>query len=348
MRQKKTHLFKFISIKVFLLLLLLVFSGIIFGQNKEKDSSNFVSYTDKIMARVNISTQSDAQILTDKNGINVDLETNNSYKLFLTVDYEFIGFSYGFYPHFFGTNKDEDKKGSSEFSEYGLRFFLGKWVQTLNYSKIRGYYVQNTQDFVPDWDPEKDPYLLFPSFKTIKYGVSTSYIFNPKFSIRSVTSFTEWQKVNAGSFIPTLIYDYKKISYQTHLLSSSQNEYDLSLGAGYFYNFIIHEKFYIAPDFTAGLGVKFTDSKTTDSGVQTKESESYFITSFVGGIKLGYNSDRILFGASFIFDSNSYSADENQEVYNDKNFALLYFGYRFDAPSFISKPVKKVNDKLNF
>ena len=339
---------QFIDFKVLLLLLIFLFSGCIFGQKKERDSSNFVYYPDKIMIRANLSTQNDSQILEDKLGPSIDLETNNSYKLFLAVDYKFIGFSYGFYPKFINGNKDEDTKGSSKFSEYNFRFFLGKWVQTIEYSKIRGYYVENTSDFIPEWNPENDPYILFPNLKTVKYGMSTSYIFNPNFSIKSVTSFTEWQKKSSGSFIPIFIYDYKKISFQTDLLSSSQNEYDFNLGFGYFYNFIIAEKFYIAPNLTPGLGVKITASKTTSDGVETLENYNYLTSSIVGGFKMGYNSNRVLFGASLNFESTYYQADENQEIYNNKVFALLYFGYRFDAPNFISRPVKKIDDKLKF
>ena len=317
-----------------------------FSQKKEIDSSNFVFYPEKILIRTNLSTQTDAQTLEDKQGDNLNLETNNSYKLFLSVDYKFIGFSYGFYPQFIGGNKDEDEKGKSKFSEYNLRFFLGKWLQTVDYSKIRGYYIENTQDFVPDWKPGIDPYIQLPDLKIVKYGMSTSYIFNPKFSLKSITSFTEWQKESAGSFIPTMIYDYKRISLETPILNSKQSEYDISLGAGYFYNFIIHKRFYIAPNLTVAVGAKFINSKTDESGIKIEEQDNYFLTSFNSGLKMGYNSDRILFGLSLNFNTSSYNESKYQIVSNDGSFGLLYFGYRFDAPKFISEPVNKINDKL--
>ncbi|TEB40855.1 hypothetical protein D0809_28485, partial [Flavobacterium circumlabens] len=70
-----------------------------YSQNElQKDTVNFIYYPDKIMVRANLSTQSDSYLLNDKNGPNLNLETNNSYKLFLNIDYKFIGFSYGFYP----------------------------------------------------------------------------------------------------------------------------------------------------------------------------------------------------------------------------------------------------------
>jgi hypothetical protein len=321
-------------------------SWTVFSQKKEKDTSNFVFYPEKILIRTNLSTQTDAQTLEDKKGDNLNLETNNSYKLFLSMDYKFIGFSYGFYPQFIGGNKDEDEKGKSKFSEYNLRFFLGKWLQTVDYSKIRGYYVENTQDFLPEWKPGIDPYIQFPDLKIVKYGMSTSYIFNPKFSLKSITSFTEWQKESAGSFIPTLIYDYKRISLETPILNAKQTEYDVSLGAGYFYNFIIHKRFYIAPNLTVALGAKFINSKTDELGIQEEEHDNYFLTTVNGGLKMGYNSDRILFGLSLNFNSSFYNESKYQIVSNDGSFGLLYFGYRFDAPKFIIRSVNKINEKL--
>lgn len=318
-----------------------------FSQNKSpKDTVNFIYYPDKIMVRANLSTQTDSYLLNNKKGTNLDLETNNNYKLFLSIDYKFIGFSYGFYPKFFGGNKDEDLKGKSSFSDYNFRFFLGRWLQTVNYSKTKGYYVANMSDFNPDWIEGKDQYLQFPDFKTIQYGMSTSYLFNPKFSLKSITSFTEWQKKSAGSFVPSLIYTYNRIISKIDNLNGRQKEFDVRLAAGYYYNFIIHKNFYIAPHLSPSIGVKFLNDKSVDSGVETIEKETYFTRNIEGGIKLGYNNKRILFGASLNFDDSSYNEDKTTVISNNKIYGLLYFGYRFNAPEFVSKPIEKIDDKI--
>jgi hypothetical protein len=329
-------------------LMLFVFSFTkLFSQTKsQKDTVNFTYYPDKIMVRANLSTQTDSYLLTDKKGPNLDLETNNSYKLFLSIDYKFIGFSYGFYPKFFGGNKDENLKGKSSFSDYNFRFFLGRWLQTVQFSKTKGYYVANMKDFSPDWIEGKDPYIQFPDFKTLQYGMSTSYLFNPKFSLKSITSFTEWQKKSAGSFIPSLIYTYNRITSKSDNLDGKQKEYDVQLAAGYYYNFIIHQNFYIAPHLSPSIGVKFLNDKSFDAGVETVEKKTYFTQNIEGGIKIGYNSNRILCGASLNFNSNSYNEDKTTRITNDKVYGLLYFGYRFDAPEFVSKPIEKIDGKI--
>ncbi|MGO4772504.1 DUF4421 family protein [Flavobacterium sp. W22_SRS_FK3] len=346
----KKHLKRTNDYALFAVLFFMLFSlsfTKLFGQNKtEKDTVNFIYYPDKIMIRANVSTQNDAYLLTNNNGPNLDLETNNSYKLFLSIDYKFIGFSYGFYPKFFGGNNDEDLKGKSSVSDYNFRFFLGRWLQTVNYSKTKGYYVSNMSEFNPDWVEGKDPYLQFPDFKTVQYAMSTSYLFNPKFSLKSITSFTEWQKKSAGSFVPSLIYSYNKITSRSDDLDGKQKEFDIRLSVGYYYNFIIHKNFYIAPHLSPSIGVKFLNDKSIDSGVGSIEKESYFTRNIEGGIKIGYNNERILFGASLNFDGSSYNQDKTTVITNDKVYGLLYFGYRFDAPGFIAKPVEKIDDKI--
>jgi hypothetical protein len=350
MLKAKTHQYLkqiFPDSSVFLLIFLIVHNVVVYGQKKtEKDTMNFIYYPDKIMVRANLSTQTDAYLLNNKKGPNLDLETNNSYKLFLSIDYKFIGFSYGFYPKFFGENKDEDLKGKSTFSDYNFRFFLGRWLQTANYSKTKGYYVANMSGFNPDWVEGKDPYLQFPDFKTVQYGMSTSYLFNPKFSLKTITSFIEWQKKSAGSFIPSLIYNYNRIISKVDDLNGKQKEFDIRLAAGYYYNFIIHKNFYIAPHLSPAIGVKFLNDKTTNLSERNVEKKTYFTRNIEGGIKLGYNSEHILFGASLNFDDTSYNEDKTTVITSGKVYGLLYFGYRFDAPGFIAKPVEKIDNKI--
>ncbi|MEO8534229.1 MAG: DUF4421 family protein [Flavobacterium sp.] len=318
-----------------------------FSQNhSKKDTVNFVYYPDKIMVKANVSTQTDTYFYKTKEGLNLKIVPNNVYKLFFTVDYKFIGFSYGFFPKFFGGNNDNDLKGKSSFSDYNFRLFLGHWLQNFQYSKVRGYYVENTADFVPDWTKGKDPYYLFPNLKNQTFGMSTSYVFNPKFSLKSITSFTEWQKQSAGSFIPTLWYDYNRFSFDQEGNKSVEDNFNIRLGLSYYYNFVIHDKFYIAPNLTPSVGVRFSKDKSGDTDGNTIENETYFTRFLEGGIKMGYNSNDILFGASFNFNVNWYDDGSKSSVENDKVYGLLYFGYRFDAPAFIAKPTEKIEEKM--
>lgn len=336
----------FIKMVLFVLFVFFQFQFLSAQNFSKKDTADFIYYPDKIMVKANVSTQTDSYFLKSKESINLKLVPNNEYKVFFTVDYKFIGFSYGFFPKIFGgANDDNASKGKSSFSDYNFRLFLGHWLQNFNYGKVRGYYVENTADFLPDWK-KGDPYIQFPNMKNESFGMSTSYVFNPKFSLRSISSFTEWQKHSAGSFIPTLSYDYLRSSFNQNDIESKEDDFNLRLGLSYFYNFILNEKFYIAPNFTPSIGVRFSKDTSTEAGEKSIDKQTYFTRFLEGGIKLGYNSDNILFGASFNFNANWYNEDSKNHIENDKIYGLVYFGYRFNAPKFIAKPVEKVEDKL--
>ena len=85
---------------VFLLILVSIKA---IGQLKtDNDSTSLVSYVDKIIIKANINTQTDTYFFIDKNdNTKALLVPNDNVKLFLSLDYEFIGLSLGFTPNFF-------------------------------------------------------------------------------------------------------------------------------------------------------------------------------------------------------------------------------------------------------
>ena len=83
------------------------------------------------------------------------------------------------------------------------------------------------------------------------------------------------------------------------------------------------------PHLSPSIGVKFLHDKSVDSGVETIEKNTYFTRNIEGGIKIGYNSDRILFGASLNFDDSSYNEDKTTVITNGKVYGLFYFWLPF-------------------
>ena len=128
-------------------------------------SSNFISYFDKILIKANASSQADQYALRDPNGTDLQLRANNEFKTFLSLDYEFIGFSVGFTPRFLKANDDDLLKGHSSFTDYKVQLLPGQWLQTVAFKKTKGYYVENTGDFVPGWQKDQDPYLQLQRLK---------------------------------------------------------------------------------------------------------------------------------------------------------------------------------------
>jgi hypothetical protein len=319
--------------------------SVVVGQNKRnKDSTSIISYTDKIIIKANLDTQTDSYSVASENGLDYRLSANNQYRLVLSLDYEFIGASIGFSPKFLPGNDDTDLKGESSYDDYSFRFFLGNWTQELQYKKVQNFYVENTNDFIPTWIDGQDPYIQFPDFKTIYWGGSTSYVLNPNFSLRNVVYNTEWQRKSAGSFIPTLRYGFTRLSATLGDTKSYENSFDISIAPEYFYTFVLHENWFLSLFLSPSFGVRF--SKDGIVGTNENENHMYWPLSVDGGLQLGYSSSKFIYGANLEFESTWYNEDSMTNITNDTMFEKIYFGYRFDAPKSVKKTFNSINEKL--
>jgi hypothetical protein len=325
---------------------ILLFYGVVSvaQQASPADSSNFISYFDKILIKVNISSQTDQYALKTKTGTSLKLNANNEFKTFISLDYQFIGFSYGFSPAILNANNDDDLKGHSSFTDYKLQFFPGQWLQTVSFGKTKGYYIENTGDYVPNWKQNQDPYLQLPNLKNVQWAMSTSYILNRDFSFKNLIYQTQWQKKSAGSFVPTLYYDYSRYSFDFSGTRTLEKDFNLRFGLGYYHSFIIINKFYISPNLIPSIGIRYAKLSTIENGNSTFQNKTYFTRFLDGGIKLGYNSDRWVAGGGINFSVNWYNEDKYTLVENNKLYGILYLGYRFGTPKFITKTYKTLSD----
>jgi hypothetical protein len=337
-------------INYWVFLLLLFAPLLIFGQNSStRDSTYILSYADKFVVKLNVDTQTDSYILRNtREGANLQIKPNNAYRLFLSLDYQFFGFSIGFAPTFFGANNEDDLKGKSSFNDFRFRAALGRWVQGFQISSIEGYYVENTGDFLPGWTEGTDPYLQLTDLKTQIWGMSTSYVFNPNFSFRNILYNTEWQRKSAGSFIPTLYYSYDRFTYSLEDFNSKENVFPVRLALGYYYTLVIKENWFIGANLSPSLGIRFSNLTETFNGNRSERSDTAFTRSLEGGFQLGYAAQKIVFGLGFDFDVNGYNEDDMNTVKNNKIYGNVYFGYRFNTPPFIDRTYTKYAEKLGF
>ncbi len=315
--------------------------------SEQADSTGIISYADKFVVKVNVNTQTDVYALNNEaNGDKLTIAPNNNYRLFFSLDYEFIGLSIGFSPTFFSGNNDDDLKGESSFSDVRFRAVIGNWIQGIQIGNIKGYYVENTQDFLPEWIEGVDPYIQIPSMTSKIFGMSTSYNFNPKFSFRNIFYQTEWQTKSAGSFIPSLYYNFNQLSYSLGGQDAKEYSYPIRLSPAYYYTLVIQKNWYIGGNLSPSFGIRFSKSSLTTENVRSVEKNSSFIYALEGGLQLGYASRKILFGAGLNFDINGYNEDKTSAIVNDKIYGVIFFGYRFNTPGFIDRTYKKYAEKL--
>jgi len=171
------------------LLFCFYFSFLNANGQKTIDSTKMIYYDEQFMLRLNLNTNLEDFVAENRAGqkkIFTRLTINNRVRSSLSVDYKLISASLSFAPDFLPGNNDERLKGKSSYSELKFRFFPEHFIQTLYYRNVKGFYVDNMEDFLPEWQRGVDPFLQFPDLRIRTYGGSTSYVFNQDFSLKSI------------------------------------------------------------------------------------------------------------------------------------------------------------------
>ncbi|MFI2744650.1 DUF4421 family protein [Zhouia sp. PK063] len=298
------------------------------------DSTTVKKYPDKLALTVNLSTDAEEFYIAEDETL-VHLQTNNSLKLSAQVNYDFVSFSFGITPTFLPGNDDDNFKGKSKLTDYQLHLFPGRFIQGLHYRNVKGFYVENTQDFLTDWIKDHDPYLQFPNLKAVTFGGSTGYVLHPEFSTKSVFNQQEWQTINVGSLVPYLSYDFVKFTNVFNADYTKENQVNIIVGLGYYYNVVILSNWILSPYIRSGVGPRFIKYTATHE----VEKDMYWVTKYMGGLQLSYNRKRFFAGVQGNFKGMFYDTDQDH-VMNNNWLAMWYVGYRFDAPKLLKKIVK--------
>ncbi|MBJ2123626.1 DUF4421 family protein [Flavobacterium sp. IB48] len=293
-----------------------------FGCFAQKDSLQnpyFKSYNDKITASIYyLDTSNSFQIASDNTDPKtyVNLIPNRREQIGFTLNYKIIDITIGFAPKFLSQNKGDSHSKNFNFN---TRFYLKKWMQSFTFINQKGFYIS-----------DDNITAQLPNMRTTKIGGSTAYVFNDKFSFKTLVSQNEWQTKSSGSFIPTFSFYYTNLDLNTPD-SSAGDIYVLTLAPSYFYNFVISDRVLIGAGLALGAGINIIDGDTS----------ALYQADF--NLKLAYNKDRFFGFASL--NTIGFAQDDKVDPRLNDNISTLKLsvGYRFDPP----KKVKEVYDKVN-
>ncbi|WP_411766058.1 DUF4421 family protein [Winogradskyella sp. A3E31] len=299
-----------------------------FGQTDSLVSNYIRTFPEKITTRISLINTSNSFQIRDKSSNSFfDLKPNERQYLGASILFRSVEIDYGFTPSFIKENKDNE---DSKLFNLNFRMFLGQWMQTLDFYKEKGFTASNGQNTIE-----------LPEFKTLTFGGSTSYIFNPNFSFRAIGFQNEWQKKSAGSFVPRLFYYYTIFDPsipQTSEGFSNTHSIDLAIAPSYYYNFVLNENFLFGVG--AGLGIGINVNDFDDKIVTTALYE------YLGRAVLGYNSERFFAGVNSSLTIFDHNADRETRIKDNISFVEFYIGYRFNAPKSFIKLADKVNKTL--
>lgn len=293
-----------------------------FAQNDSLQNPYFKSYNDKITASIYyLDTSNSFEIASDNEDpkIFLNLIPNRREQIGFNLNYKIIDVTIGFAPKFLSSNKGDSH---SKHFNFNTRFYYKKWMQSFTFINQKGFYIS-----------DDNITAQLPNMRTTKIGGSTSYIFNDKFSFKTLVSQNEWQTKSSGSFIPTFSFYYTNLDLNTPD-SSPGDFYVFTLAPSYFYNFVISDRVLIGTGIALGAGINDMDGDTS----------ALFQADF--NLKLAYNKDRF-FGFATL-NTVSFAQDEKVDPRLNDNIATLKLsiGYRFDPTTKVKEVYDKVNDKI--
>lgn len=335
-------------------LYVLVFQFTVSAQ--EKDSVNSPKKEPKIeymgqYITLKLTQNSDIEGIAVKTPTNkIELNPNISSVTRLSVNYKFISFSLRYVPKFLTGNDDVKLRGKTKGGGFDFGFNFKHWLQHFSYTKTRGYYLENTSDYITTWKPG-DPYIQFPDLLYKNFEGITAYNFNPDYSVNAVSSQSERQLKSAGSFIPHFLYRYYIIDDRTPLTGTNTSQkaktLEFLIGAGYYHTFVLKQNFYFALGLTPAFGVNFLNLTTRfpTGYVHTKQTNTIFRLDGQAG--LGYNGERFFAGVYSKLSTESYNQQKTSAVTSDARVAYqIFVGYRLKAPKFLQQNVQRAMDLI--
>jgi len=302
-------------------------------------------YFDKLKEKISIRTNFSGDVRSYKvqdSESSIEFSPNSEYRLSLTVDYRFFGITLGFSPQFLPGNDDENLKEKTELNNFGLQFYFNKWLQRISYERIKGFYINNTGDFIENWSEGIDPYIQFSGLRTTTYSGNTAYKFNDNFSLPAINGYIHWQKKSAGSFIPSLDYNYigAELKHTDDISEIESKEVNITLKPSYLYTFVYQNNWFLSVEAAPGIGINFTkdtEINILDNTSGTSNSNELHYT-YNATLILGYNSNSLYGGARYNVKNLSNFDKSEENSLQTENFFEFLIGYRFDAPKFIKKP----------
>ncbi len=280
-----------------------------------------------------------------KNTTTSRIKSNNKTILNVGINYRWLAFNLNFAPKIFQENIDDNIKGKTKSFGLGFSSNFNHFIQKMAYSRIKGYYLGNTRDFDPNWKTG-DPYIQFPGLVYRSFSGQTAYKFNDNFSFNAITSQTERQLKSAGTFLPSVFYQYYIVNDRTPLPGQNASQKSKTLqvvfSPGYYHTFVAEHNFYATGGLNPGIGFSRTKLISRQPSGSMKTRLHGTVIQLESTLTLGYNSTRFFTGFTLQAATRGYTkSNANNVILDDKAKGTLFIGYRFNAPRRLTSAMEK-------
>ncbi|MEO6638477.1 MAG: DUF4421 family protein [Ginsengibacter sp.] len=314
--------------------------------DKDKDSSAneyIENYRDMLIYKMSLGGKEDGFDLVNTNRYKI--RSNNKTKLTAGINYRWLAVNLTFAPKIFSENIDNNIKGETKSFGFGFTSNFNHIIQKVNYSRVKGYYLDNTNDFNPGWK-NGDPYIQFPDLVYRSFSGQTAYKFNDNFSFNAINSQTEKQLKSAGTFLPSLSYQHYIIKDPTPLTGQNSPQKSKTLevvfSPGYYYTFVTASNLYASAGINPGIGYSRTKLLTKEPSGNSKTKYSGTVYQLESTFTFSYDTRRFFTGIQMTLGTHGYSqSDANNLTLQEKNTGSFFIGYRFNAPKKLTSTMEK-------
>jgi hypothetical protein len=272
----------------------------------------------------------------------VSYAPNSNLNLGIGVYYKWFGLGVAFNIPFI--NDDNHKYGETQRLDVQTNIFTRALSIDFYYQKYQGFYVENPEDYIPDWDPEL-PQPQRSDIRSFNFGGSCLYAFrHKKFSNRAAFVQTDLQRKSAGSFLLGGFFslfrvegDSSFIPYQIinqcnpDLTFNNLQVYGTGVAGGYSHTFVMWKRLYFSLTLIPGIAIQSYNVKYPEN-IQEKHG-SFVAGRFAARAALVYNTERLYAGITAIDDN--FSGNTGKEQQNSLSYQIgvirFFYGMRFNV-----------------
>jgi hypothetical protein len=314
--------------KWILLFFLCAFASPVLAQEDSISPQNeyIKTFTNVITVRPFLLNTSNSLTVKDRTSNDeLELTANKQDRLGASIAFRSLVLSYSFAPNFIAINTDNK---DSRIFNLNLRTFFGQWMQTITLFDEKGFFLENDMQSV---------YL--PKTSSFKIGGGTSYILNPNFSFKAITSQNEKQTKSTGSFIPRIVYFYSVFDLKDDIGNRAKlKTFDLAFAPSYYYNWVPVKNLLTSAGMSAGLGLNISESE--DNSLTSLLTELNFRGSII------YDKNNLYIGGSYSYLILNHNSDRSTYIKDNIPTLELFIGYRFNAPKSFIKLADAINKSI--
>lgn len=272
-----------------------------------------------------------------------------------------LGFSYSWFglgvSFTLPTNTEWNKKyGKTEKFDFEAHYTLRRMMVDLTFKYYKGFYFENPESYIPNWNENTDPYPQSPNLATLTLGGSFAYIFRPdRYSSNAAYKHTQSMRRSGGSWMMGGFVSLNAMVSDTSIVPPSIRQYvdpkldlkevsflNCGFSFGYSHLFTLWKKYFIGFTIFPGLSFQTASHQSSIDGKYTQINE--IAVRNISRFSMGRNGDRYYWGFSTYVESAYTNHSESQIFLNSGHFEF-FLGYRLDTSSW--KFMKKADRLLH-